>query len=91
MKIKAAFYVALEKALNNYLKARLKIETSEISKAHVQKLMRKRGALEKTVSSFMELLEACEIARYAPTFEESMSRDYEKATLLISKLEKELT
>ncbi|MBK43285.1 MAG: BatD protein [Flavobacteriaceae bacterium] len=91
MKIKAAFYVALEKAINNYLKARLKIETSEISKAHIQKLMRKRGALEETVSSLMELLEACEIARYAPTFEESMNRDYEKATLLISKLEKELT
>ena len=53
--------------------------------------MRKSGALEETVSSFIELLEACEVARYAPTFEESMSRDYEKATLLISKLEKELT
>ena len=33
---KEAFYVALEKALHNYLKAKLRIETSDISKEKLQ-------------------------------------------------------
>ena len=33
---KEAFYIALEKALHNYLKAKLHIETSDLSKENIQ-------------------------------------------------------
>ena len=36
---KEPFYVALEKALHNFLKAKLNIETSEMSKPIIQELL----------------------------------------------------
>ena len=46
---KDSFYVALEKALHNYLKAKLKIETSEFSKDKISELLHKKQVDERSV------------------------------------------
>ena len=38
-----AFYIALEKALHNFLKAKLQVETSEISKERISEILTKKG------------------------------------------------
>jgi BatD DUF11 like domain len=87
---KEQFYVALEKAMHNFLKAKLKIETSEMSKENIEKLLLSNNANEISVSEFINLTENCEIARYAPSTKATIEQDYEKAVLIIADLEKQI-
>ena len=87
---KDAFYVALEKALHNYLKAKLKIETSVFSKDKIRELLGGRGIESEWVAAFTGLLENCEMARYSPFSRVQMEQDYEKATEVITVLDKSL-
>ncbi|MFH6997641.1 BatD family protein [Flavobacterium sp. FlaQc-57] len=87
---KEAFYIALEKAMHNFLKAKLHIETSEMSKDNIQELLLSRNANPEQVLSFINLTENCEFARYAPASSASIQQDYDKAVLIISALEKQI-
>ena len=87
---KESFYVALEKALHNYLKAKLKIETSEFSKDKISELLRKKSIEDHTVNGFLDVLKNCEAARYSPFSNVQMQQDYEKAGEIISLIDKQL-
>lgn len=87
---KDAFYIALEKALHNYLKAKLKIETSEFSKDKITSLLQEKQVDESTITGFIELLKNCEVARYSPFSDVQMQQDYDKASEVISYLDKQL-
>lgn len=86
---KEAFYVALEKALHNYLKAKLHIETSELSKDRIRKLLEDKGVEEMVISDFNSILESCELARYTPITTVTMQEDYDKAAKTISQIDKQ--
>ena len=88
---KEPFYVALEKAMHNFLKAKLHIETSEMSKSNIQELLLSRNASPETVIDFIALTENCELARYALTSSSTIQSDFDKAVLIISDLEKQIT
>lgn len=87
---KEPFYIALEKALHNFLKAKLHIETSEMSKEKITAILLSRKADAATVADFIQLTENCEFARYAPSTGVSIQQDYEKAVRVVSELEKQL-
>ena len=87
---KELFYIALEKAMHNFLKAKLNIETSEMSKVNIESLLLSNNADENLVTEFINLTENCEIARYAPSTNATIQQDYEKAVLIIADLEKQL-
>lgn len=87
---KDAFYVAMEKALHNYLKAKLKIETSEFSKDKIATLLTEKEVDEETKDGFVGLLKNCEMARYSPFSDVQMQQDYDKASAVISYLDKQL-
>ncbi|NHM06062.1 protein BatD [Flavobacterium sp. CYK-4] len=87
---KEPFYIALEKALHNFLKAKLHMETSEMSKDKIQDVLLAKNAQPETVKSLIRLVENCEMARYAPASSVAIQQDYEKAVALISDLEKQL-
>ncbi len=87
---KEPFYVALEKAMHNFLKAKLHIETSEMSKNNIQELLLSRNANPETVTDFIALTENCELARYAPASSTSIQNDFDKAVEIISALEKQI-
>ncbi len=87
---KESFYVALERALHNYLKAKLKIETSEFSKDKITELLTEKQIDDATVNSFIDLLKNCESARYSPFSNVQMQADYDKASEVISKMDKQL-
>jgi len=87
---KEPFYIALEKAMHNFLKAKLNIETSEMSKEKISELLLSRKANPETVSDFIILTENCELARYAYSSESAIQNDYDKAVVIISDLEKQL-
>ncbi|MFS4492586.1 BatD family protein [Maribacter sp. 2308TA10-17] len=87
---KEAFYIALEKGLHNYLKAKLKIETSEFSKDKIATLLIEKQADDTTKDGFIALLKNCEMARYSPFSDVQMQQDYDKASEVISYLDKQL-
>ena len=87
---KEPFYVALEKAMHNFLKAKLHIETSEMSKDNIQELLLSRNANPEVVADFIALTENCEFARYAPASSTSIQNDFDKAVEIISELEKQI-
>jgi len=84
------FYVALEKALHNYLKAKLRIETSEFSKEKILALLNDKNVDATNTEDFMALLKNCEMARYSPFTDVQMQQDYEKAAKVISQIDKQL-
>lgn len=87
---KAAFYMALEKALHNFLKAKLNIETSEMSRDNIKELLLSRNAKEETVYDFSKIMDNCEFARYAPSSDSAMQQDYDSAVAVITALEKQM-
>lgn len=87
---KEPFYIALEKAMHNFLKAKLHIETSEMSKEKITEILLSRKANPQTVNEFIQLTENCELARYAYSSESAIQNDYDKAVVIISELEKQL-
>lgn len=87
---KELFYIALEKAMHNFLKAKLHIETSEMSKDKIREILQSKQAQSDTVTSFIQLTENCELARYAMSSESAIQQDYEKAVDIISELEKQI-
>ncbi|MGX1927868.1 BatD family protein [Flagellimonas sp. 2504JD4-2] len=87
---KEAFYVALEKGLHNYLKAKLKIETSEFSKEKITDILSQKGVDTLDIEGFISLLTNCEMARYSPFSDVQMQNDYDKASEVISKMDKQL-
>lgn len=87
---KEPFYIALERALHNFLKAKLHIETSEMSKDKITQLLLAKNAETDTVNQFISLVESCEFARYAPSTSTSIQNDYNLAVSIISDLEKQM-
>ena len=87
---KEPFYIALEKAMHNFLKAKINIETSEMSKEKISEILLERKANPDAITSFINLTENCEFARYAPSSSNAIQQDYDKAVAIISELEKQI-
>lgn len=85
-----AFYVALEKALHNFLKAKLHIETSDISKEKISEILKNKGVEAATIHEFITVLKDCDFARYSPTTNVMMKQEFEKAKEVITKVDKYL-
>ena len=87
---KELFYVALEKAMHNFLKAKLHIETSDMSKEKIREILLQKNADPQTIEEFIQLTADCDFARYAPSSTGAIQHDYDKAARIISALEKQL-
>jgi len=87
---KEAFYESLERALHNYLKAKLYIETSEMSKERISSLLSEKNVETSTVNEFIALLKSCEFARYASDSSVTIKQDYNKAGEVISNIDKQI-
>lgn len=86
---KKEFYIALERALHNYLKAKLNIQTSDLSKTRITNLLKQKEVNASDVTEYIGLLESCEFARYTPSSKATMQQDFDKAVRTISTLDKQ--
>jgi len=84
------FYEALERALHNYLKAKLNIESSDFSKESISGLLQERSLEASKVGEFVGLLKSCEFARYTPTSDVTIQKDYNKAVEVIATIDKQI-
>jgi hypothetical protein len=87
---KEAFYEALERALHNYLKAKLGVETSDISREKITDLLANKNVSKETINNFIEVFNNCDFARYTPITNVQMKEEYEKAKQVITQLDRQL-
>ncbi|HIP48859.1 MAG TPA: protein BatD [Lutibacter sp.] len=87
---KEAFYIALEKALHNFLKAKLHIETSDSSQDKIADLLSSRQVQEATINKLKIVLDDCNLGRYAPATHLEMQNIYQKASSVLSSINSEL-
>ncbi len=87
---KEGFYIALEKALHNYLKAKLQIEASDISKDKITKILQSKNVANNDIKEFITVLNDCDFARYTPITNLMMHDEFEKAKQVITALDKQL-
>lgn len=81
----AAFYEELHKALLGYASDKLNIPAADLSKESIKDAFIAAQVPEQTVSGYVDLIERCEWARYAPDAgNEKMREHYQQALELIS-------
>ncbi len=87
---KEQFYEALEKALHNFLKAKINIETIDMSEIKIAQLLRDRNVSETGVDAFIQVLKDCNFARFTPMVRGSMEAELDKAAQVIQQVNTEL-
>ena len=87
---KEAFYEALERALHNYLKAKLGVETAEISKERITEILKGKNVEATAIHQFIEVLKNSDFARYTPFTATEMKEEFERAKAVIIQLDKQL-
>lgn len=86
----AKFYEALERALHNFLKAKLDLSTSELSQENTAHLLTQKGLDQELIARWIGLFKRCDMARYAPSAQGAADRDFDAAKELITLIDKQL-
>ena len=85
------FYEEFSQALWGYISDKLNISRSQLSMDTVKEMMESKNVPEDIVSQFIDSLNSCEFARFAPGDPDKKMEDlYEKGIEIITKAEKNL-
>ena len=85
---KDAFYDEVLKALWGYISDKLNIPVSRLSKDNIEEKLRNHGVNEELIKEFLNALNDCEFARFAPGDEnQAMDKVYSSSIEVISKTE----
>lgn len=83
-----AFFDEVMRALWGYLSDKLTLPLSVLTKDNAKEEMQKHNISDDAADAFMQLLDTCEFARYAPVeMAESMENVYEQAENVIGQIE----
>lgn len=84
---KEAFYTEVIKALWGYLGDKLNIPMADLSRDTAKETMLNQKIESQVVDDFIDVINNCEFAKYAPvSIENQIEQDYEKARKIINKL-----
>lgn len=85
---KDAFYDEVLKALWGYISDKLNIPVSRLSKDNVEEKLRNHGVSDELIKEFIDALNECEFARFAPGDEsQAMDKVYSSSLAVMSKME----
>ncbi|WP_291584796.1 BatD family protein [Bacteroides sp.] len=85
---KEAFYDEVLKALWGYISDKLNIPVSRLSKDNVEEKLRNHGVSDELIKEFLDTLNECEFARFAPGDEnQAMDKVYSSSLAVMSKME----
>ena len=85
---KDAFYDEVLKALWGYISDKLNIPVSRLSKDNIEEKLRNHGVNQELIKEFLNALNDCEFARFAPGDEnQAMDKVYSSSIEVISKME----
>lgn len=88
---KEAFFDALLKALWGYLSNKLMLPLSELNRDNARATLQNYSVDEATIATFIQLVDTCEMARFAPSaVHESIDTLYKDSEQLIGNFEKQI-
>jgi len=88
---KEQFYEEVLKALWGYISDKLSIPVSELNRDNIRSILEESGVSGEVIDSFINILDDCEFARYAPAAESGeMDRIYNQTLETISKIENQI-
>lgn len=83
-----AFYEELHKALLGFISDKLNIPASELSRDRISEALTEGGVDAAHAETFIDILDACEFARYAPSAgNDAMAAHYNSALEVISSID----
>lgn len=83
-----AFYEELHKALLGFVSDKLNVPVAELSKDRISEAFAQSGVAQQHIGSFVEILDACEFARYSPDAgNAAMTAHYNAAVDVISSID----
>ena len=83
-----AFYEELHKALLGFISDKLNMPVAELSRDRIAESLKEGNVEERSVETFIGILDACEFARYAPDAgHEAMEAHYRSALDVISSID----
>lgn len=86
-----SFHEAILKAFWGYLSDKLGIPVADLNRESAVNGLQKKNVSEEVIANFVEVIEQCEFAQYAPSGgSEARSELYKKAEQTMSKLEKQI-
>lgn len=89
--LQGAFYEELHKALLGYVSDKLNMDAAEMSKENISLRLSESGASEELAQQYIDLLDACEFARYAPAAQgEALQAHYDEALGAITRLDSQI-
>jgi hypothetical protein len=90
-KQKEEFYDEILKALWGYTSDKLNLPLADLSKDNITEYLQTKGVDQTLIEDFLNILDTCEFARYAPSSGSSeMDQLYQKTMETITKLEKSI-
>ncbi len=88
---RSGFYEEMHKALLGFVADRMNVPYGELSGDRIGTLLQEHGAKPESCQEFLDLLDACEFARYAPSHDaKDMAAHYKTAGEIISVLDAEI-
>lgn len=85
------FYQELSAALFGYTSDKLNVERSNLSKQRIADALRKKAVEEKDIREWESLIEACEMARFAPSSDADAQELLARADQNLQNLERKLS
>ena len=85
-----SFYEEVLKAMWGYVSYKLNVEASNLNRDNISEMLTRRNIDVALIQQFIELLDTCEFARYAPDSakNEEMDKVYKNSLQVITKLDK---
>ncbi len=88
---KEQFYEEVLRALWGYISDKLSIPVSELNRDNIRTILEESSVSKEVTDSFIDILDTCEFARYAPASESGeMDRLYKTTLETISKIENQI-
>lgn len=88
-RLKTDFYQELQSALHSYIIEKYGLSKAELNKENIKLKLESAGVDEENVSLFVQILEECEFARFAPSAtSDKQQRMYEQACTVINNIER---
>ncbi len=88
---KAVFYEEILKALWGYTSDKLNLALADLNKENISEILKNKGVRDELIADFLQILDTCEFASYAPSPGSlEMAELYKKTMNTITKLEKNI-
>ena len=85
-----AFYEEVFKALYGFFGDKFNLKTSDLNKEKISEILEKRSIKAETVKKTIDILNQCEMARFAPSSDVDREKVYVTSVELLSEIQKNL-